>query len=116
MNMKLQAFRIKNFRSIKDTDWQNFSPDSITSLIGQNEAGKTAILEALYSFPTAEISNDVLRDDGSMPDVSCSFQVSWDEVKELFKDQTLPKDLAKLITEKKRINFKRIWTDAKVEG
>ncbi|MBI3631249.1 MAG: ATP-binding protein [Candidatus Staskawiczbacteria bacterium] len=114
--MKLQAFRIKNFRSIKDTNWQNFSPDSITSLIGQNEAGKTAILEALYSFPTAEISGDVLRDDSSMPEVSCSFQVSWDEVKELFKDQTLPKGLAKLINERKRINLKRIWTDTEIEG
>ena len=78
--MKLQAFRIKNFRSIKDTGWQNFSPDNITGLIGQNEAGKTAILEALYSFPTAEISEDILRSDGTMPEVSCSFQVSWDEI------------------------------------
>jgi len=110
--MKLQAFRIKNFRSIKDTGWQNFSPDNITGLIGQNEAGKTAILEALYSFPTAEISEDILRSDGTMPEVSCSFQVSWDEIKELFKEKTLPKGLAKLINGKKRINLKRVWGDA----
>lgn len=114
--MRLQAFRIKNFRSIKDTDWQNLSLDNITGLIGQNEAGKTAILEALSSFPTAEISNDVLRDDGSMPEVSCSFQTDWDEIKELFKDQTLPKSLAKLVNERKRINLKRTWTDAETEG
>lgn len=114
--MKLQAFRIKNFRSIKDTKWQNFSPDNITGLIGQNEAGKTAILEALYSFPTAEISEDVLRSDGTMPEVSCSFQVSWDEVKELFQEKSLPKGLAKLINEKKRLNLKRIWSAADAKG
>ncbi len=114
--MKLQAFRIKNFRSIKDTGWQNFSPDNITGLIGQNEAGKTAILEAFYSFRTAEISEDVLRSDGTMPEVSCSFQVSWDEIKELFKEKTLPKGLAKLINGKKRINLKRAWSVVDSEG
>jgi len=114
--MKLQSFRIKNFRSIKDTGWQNFSPDNITGLIGQNEAGKTAILEAIYSFPTAEISEDILRSDGTMPEVSCSFQVSWDEIKELFKEKTLPKGLAKLVNEKKRINLKRVWSAADSDG
>lgn len=114
--MRLQAFRIKKFRSIKDTGWQNFSSDNITGLIGQNEAGKTAILEALYSFPTAEISQDVLRSDGTMPEVSCSFQVSWDDIKELFKEKTLPKGLAKLVNEKKRVNLKRIWSSADSEG
>ena len=114
--MKLLAFRIKNFRSIKDTYWQNFSLDNITGLIGQNEAGKTAILEALYSFPTAEISEDVLRSDRTMPEVSCSFQTNWDEIKELFKEKTLPKGLAKLINEKKRINLKRTWSAVDSEG
>ena len=48
--MKLTAFRIKNFRSIVDTGWQNLSPDNITCLIGQNESGKTSVLEALEGF------------------------------------------------------------------
>lgn len=114
--MKLQAFRIKNFRSIKDTGWQNFSQDNITGIIGQNEAGKTAILEALNSFPNGEISEDVLRIDRSLPEVSCSFSVSWDEIKELFKEQSLPKGLIELVNERKRINLKRSWLDAKSEG
>lgn len=114
--MKLQAFKIKNYRSIKDTGWQDFSPDGITGLIGQNEAGKTTILEALHSFPTAEISSDVLRSDGSMPEVSLSFSVTWDEVKEMFPDKNFPKGVAKFVTEKKRININRIWTDADSEG
>jgi hypothetical protein len=71
--MKLTAFRIKNFRSIVDTGWQNLSPDNITCLIGQNESGKTSILEALKVFHTGVISEDVLRSDLSLPDVSCRF-------------------------------------------
>jgi hypothetical protein len=73
--MKLIAFRIKNFRSIVDTGWQNISPDNITCLIGQNESGKTSVLEGLRVFYTGVISEDVLRSDLSLPEVSCRFSV-----------------------------------------
>jgi len=114
--MKLQAFRIKHFRSIKDTYWQNLSPDGITGLIGQNEAGKTAILEAIYSFSTGEITQDVLRSDGALPEVACSFSITWDEIKELFQDKSLPKDLDRFISDKKRVNIKRTWTTTSDKG
>jgi AAA15 family ATPase/GTPase len=78
--MKLIAFQIKNFRSIVNTGWCNLAPDNITGLIGQNESGKTAILEALYSFH-----------------------------KQLFQDFELPQGIDKLIKKKGRINLKRIW-------
>jgi predicted ATP-dependent endonuclease of OLD family len=73
--MKLQAFRIRNFRSIVDTGWQNISPDNITCLIGQNESGKTSVLEGLKVFYSGVISEDVLRSDLSLPEVSCRFSV-----------------------------------------
>jgi ABC-type ATPase involved in cell division len=73
--MKLTSFRIKNFRSIVDTGWQNLSPDNITCLIGQNESGKTSVLEGLKVFYTGIISEDVLRSDLSFPEVSCRFSV-----------------------------------------
>jgi predicted ATP-dependent endonuclease of OLD family len=73
--MRLLAFRIKNFRSVLDTDWQNLSPDNVTCLIGQNESGKTSILEALEVFYTGIISEDVLRSDLSLPEISCRFSV-----------------------------------------
>jgi energy-coupling factor transporter ATP-binding protein EcfA2 len=73
--MKLTAFRIRNFRSIVDTGWQSLSPDNITCLIGQNESGKTSVLEALKVFYTGIISEDVLRSDLSLPEVSCRFNI-----------------------------------------
>ena len=73
--MKLKAFRIRNFRSIVDTGWQNISPDNITCLIGQNESGKTSVLEGLKVFYSGIISEDVLRSDLSLPEVSCRFSV-----------------------------------------
>ena len=73
--MKLTAFRIRNFRSIVDTGWQSLSPDNITCLIGQNESGKTSILEGLKVFYSGVISEDVLRSDLSLPEVSCRFSI-----------------------------------------
>ncbi len=73
--MKLKAFRIRNFRSIVDTGWQNLSPDNITCLIGQNESGKTSVLEGLKVFYTGLISEDVLRSDLALPEVSCRFSI-----------------------------------------
>ena len=73
--MKLKAFRIRNFRSIVDTGWQNISPDNITCLIGQNESGKTSVLESLKVFYSGIISEDVLRSDLSLPEVSCRFSI-----------------------------------------
>ncbi|MBE0676862.1 MAG: AAA family ATPase, partial [Bacteroidales bacterium] len=73
--MRLIAFRIRNFRSIVDTGWQNVSPDNITCLIGQNESGKTSVLEGLNVFHTGHINEDVLRSDLSLPEVSCRFSI-----------------------------------------
>lgn len=73
--MRLLAFRIKNFRSILDTDWQKLSPDNVTCLIGQNESGKTSVIEALEVFYTGVISEDVLRSDLSLPEISCRFSI-----------------------------------------
>ncbi len=47
--MKISKVRIKNFRSIKDTGEIHFT-DKFFILAGQNESGKSSILEALDSF------------------------------------------------------------------
>jgi ABC-type ATPase involved in cell division len=105
--MKLTAFRIRNFRSIVDTGWQSLSPDNITCLIGQNESGKTSILEGLKVFYTGIISEDVLRSDLSLPEVTCRFSIpkGW-----LLKVTDNPgTELKELLTGLTHIELTRAW-------
>ena len=105
--MKLTAFRIRNFRSIMDTGWQSLSPDNITCLIGQNESGKTSVLEALKVFYTGIISEDVLRSDLSLPEVSCRFSIpkGW-----LLKITDNPgTELKELLSGLSHVELTRLW-------
>lgn len=55
--MKLTKVRITNFQSIQDSN--EFDVDDVTCLVGKNEAGKTALLKALYRL------NPVVASDGA---------------------------------------------------
>ena len=50
--MKLTKASVGNFKSIDDSD--QFTLDQVTCLVGKNEAGKTAVLEALYKLNPVE--------------------------------------------------------------
>ena len=50
--MKLLSATIENFKCIEDST--EFSLDQVTCLVGKNEAGKTALLEALYKLNPVE--------------------------------------------------------------
>ena len=105
--MRLLAFRIKNFRSILDTDWQYLSPDNVTCLIGQNESGKTSVIEALEVFYSGIISEDVLRSDLSLPEISCRFSIpeGW-----LLKVTENPgTELKELLTGLSELELTRKW-------
>jgi energy-coupling factor transporter ATP-binding protein EcfA2 len=105
--MKLTAFRIRNFRSIVDTEWQSLSPDNITCLIGQNESGKTSVLEGLKVFYSGVISEDVLRSDLSLPEVSCRFSIpkGW-----LIKITDNPgTELKELLSGLTNLELTRVW-------
>ena len=54
--MKLTKVHISEFQSIRDSN--EFSIGDITCLVGKNEAGKTAILKALYAL------NPIIETDG----------------------------------------------------
>lgn len=61
--MKLKTAEVTNFRSAESAG--KFSLDDITCLVGKNEAGKTAILQALAGLnphKATPISYDVERD------------------------------------------------------
>ena len=55
--MKLATVRITNFQSINDST--EFTIGDVTCLVGKNEAGKTALLKALYRL------NPLLPEDGT---------------------------------------------------
>lgn len=61
--MRLRSARIQKFRSIRDTGWFDTESDK-TILVGPNEAGKSAILQALQQInPPAGVAGfDALRD------------------------------------------------------
>lgn len=44
--MRLVQVQVQNFQSVRDS--QPFNISDLTCLVGKNEAGKTAILKALY--------------------------------------------------------------------
>lgn len=59
--MKLSSVKITNFRSIEDST--EFAISDLTCLVGKNEAGKTAVLHAIYGLnPLGEFKYDQVRD------------------------------------------------------
>jgi ABC-type lipoprotein export system ATPase subunit len=79
--MKITHYRITNFRSIVDTDWQRFSRDGVTVLVGQNESGKTSILDALATtFSTKSITADDLRSGAPLPQMQLKLQCPFEEI------------------------------------
>ena len=109
--MKLQAFRIKYFRSIKDSDWCNTSPDNITALIGQNEAGKTSVLEALYAFYTGKFNEDFRRlGSDHISEVSISFLLDDSEIEGILEPFIYSDEISKLLKRNHRVNLTRVWT------
>jgi len=104
--MQLAAFRIKGFKSIIDTEWCSLSKDNITVAIGQNEAGKSAILEALQCFHEGSIDKSYIRSDGITPEVCCSFECSQDELNAIYDEINIPDTVKRKIkTDKNQITL-----------
>lgn len=76
MNMKLKSITLKNFRCYKDEVVIEF--DNLTTFIGRNDIGKSAILEALEIF----FNNDIIKiengdaniyNDSKSVEITCEF-------------------------------------------
>jgi predicted ATP-dependent endonuclease of OLD family len=109
--MQLVAFRIQNFRSIVDTDWHQLAHDNITSLIGQNESGKTSILEGLKAFHDGNLIEDMLRSDLSLPKVSCRFSFQMADIENRIDRKRMDPKIRKLISTVDTISLSRNWVD-----
>ncbi|MEX2370267.1 MAG: AAA family ATPase [Bacteroidales bacterium] len=107
--MKLTAFRIENFRSIKDTKWNNLAHDNITCLIGQNESGKTSVLEGLKAFHDGILIEDMLRSDLTLPVVTCKFKFSIAEFENSIDMNRLQPEIRKALNEIDSISLSRVW-------
>ncbi|MGI8486232.1 MAG: AAA family ATPase [Thermomicrobiales bacterium] len=61
--LRLSQARVQNYRSIRDTGWFEVEPHK-TIMVGPNEAGKTAVLQALQQInsPDGVTKFDPLRD------------------------------------------------------
>ena len=81
--MKLTKFRVKNYKSIIDSGYCSFA-DDITIMIGKNESGKSAMLEALRDFGknVQSMSDEVYPLDGGTddPSVEVHLQLTNDEI------------------------------------
>ncbi|WP_310390985.1 AAA family ATPase [Hymenobacter sp.] len=110
--MKLLAFRIQNFKSIIDSGWCNVSKDGVTCLIGQNESGKSSVLEALNSYGLYEIEADFVRSDGTTPVVSCSFEVEENVARALLSFIPDKKYVDRIVTVIKSQDWKMTKTAA----
>lgn len=112
--MKLTSFRVQNYRSMVDSGCSNLSSDNITILIGQNESGKTTVLEALRSFYSGHISEDIVRSDNTFPEVTCCFALETDEdIHTIIKVELLPNELQQHIESKTSFCLTRKWSDFK---
>ncbi|MDC8771723.1 AAA family ATPase [Roseateles albus] len=59
--MKLNSFRVRNYRSILDSGWVTL--DDMAVVVGKNESGKTSLLKALWKFnPFQEESYNLDRE------------------------------------------------------
>lgn len=109
--MQLVSFKIKNFRSIVDTGWHTLAHDNITSLIGQNESGKTSILEALKAYHDGLLIEDMLRSDLSLPVVTCKFKFAFADIENHLDKRRLNPKIRKLLSSLETISLTRRWVD-----
>ena len=82
--MKLVSFRIKNYKSVKDSG-ECYLQDTVTIFAGKNGSGKSNVLEALYKFTTQDFDfeEDNYNYEDECPIIQNKYKWSIDELKEI---------------------------------
>lgn len=109
--MRLSSFRVKNFKSIIDSGECSFSgKDNILILAGQNEAGKSAVIEALSFFrngPSSDFER-LHRRGETHPEITCKFELDDSDLEAIF-EKTKNNDLKSYLKKNRTIGFMRGW-------
>lgn len=109
--MRLVKVKIKNFRCYKDET--PFKLDDLTAIIGKNDIGKSAIVEAIDGFfndsiEAADLSNEA---DGNSIEITCFFDGIPDEVVLDTSIPTSPKDEG-ILNAQDQLEIKKVFTFA----
>lgn len=117
--MKLKSFRILNYKSIKDSGVCFLSKDdNILTLAGQNESGKSSVLQALADFDSGELHPNCLRkydNDNSIiyPSMECVFETNGSEdldVNQIIKDLEVSEDISPFFNNLREFTLTRAFT------
>lgn len=118
--MKPLAFRITNFRSIVDSGWVPFSPDGVTVLVGQNESGKTSVLDALArAMSNVPVTDDDCRINSALPEIFVRIDVQFGTISEKLSEY-VPQDVeatrAFLSRTKNLVELSMSWEKIREDG
>jgi len=115
--MRLHSFQIRNFKSIIDTGECKISDiDNIVILAGQNESGKSSVLEALDFFANGPSKNFVRlqkRQNTNDTEVRCRFFISKADLEYLIQEAPDDDGVKKHITNRQEVILVRRYKDNK---
>lgn len=113
--MRLYSFQIRNFKSIIDTKECKISEtDNIVILAGQNESGKTSVLEALDFFangPSDRLEKFQKRTGTIELEVKCHFIIEPSDIEYFESKYENHSDVINFLKQKKQVLFTRQYKD-----
>lgn len=121
--MKIVEFQVRNFRNIVDSNPISVEPD-VTCLVGKNESGKSALLEALYllspsyredynineQYPRWLLAQD--RRDGNIDEravVTATFQLEEPEITAIEEELGANIIIDEKVTASRQYNGEIVW-------
>lgn len=113
--MKIKKVRLKNYKSIKDGE---FEASDFNILIGKNNSGKSAILDAIRSYSNNRIKrNEVYgKDESKETKIEVTFELSESEIEQIannLEDTIKREDLEKISVFREEIKYS--YSSQKIE-